>query len=84
MKKGLERMHCRNFFSTKGAILSQPRATPLEQGSHIHRGPTVRPKRRATVRPGFQPLNICEYLDLGRCPRLALARALPLKKGGQR
>ena len=84
MKKGWERMRCRNFFSTKGATLRQPRATPWEQGPHIRRGPTVRPKPRATVRAGLQPLNICECLDLGRCPRLASVRALPLKKGGQR
>ena len=72
------------IFSTNGAALRQPGATPWEQRPQINRGPTARSKRRATVRSGLQPLNICECLVLGPCPRLASGRALPLKKGGQR
>ena len=68
-------------FSTKDASLSQPRATPWEQCPHIHRGPTVRPKRRVPVRAGFQPSMVVRGADLGRCPRLAWSRALPLEKG---
>jgi hypothetical protein len=69
------------FFSTKGASLRQPRATPWEQCPHIHRGPRLRPKCRVPVRAGFQPFMVMDGADLGRCPRLAWSRALPLEKG---
>jgi hypothetical protein len=69
------------FYSTKGASLRQPRATPWEQCPHIHRGPRVRPKCRVPVRAGFQPSMVMDGADLGRCPRLAWSRALPLEKG---
>jgi hypothetical protein len=72
------------FYSTNGAVLRQPRATPWGSRPPIHRGPTVRPKCRASVRAGFQPFMIVRGADLGRCPRLAWGRALPLEKGGQR
>jgi hypothetical protein len=72
------------FFSTNGAVLRQPRATPWGLRPPIHRGPTVRPKCRASVRAGFQPFMIVRGADLGRCPRLAWGRALPLEKGGLR
>jgi len=64
--------------------LSQPRATPWEPHPRMNRGPTARPKCRSTVRPGLQPSIFSHARDLGRCPRLASGRALPLKKGGQR
>jgi hypothetical protein len=72
------------FFSTNGAVLREPRATPWEQCPHIHIGPTARPKRRTPVRAGFQPSMVVRGADLGRCPRLAWGRALPLEKGGWR
>jgi hypothetical protein len=72
------------FFSTKGAALREPRATPWEQSPHIHRGPRVRPKCSVPVRAGFQPSMVVRGADLGRCPRLAWGRALPLEKGGWR
>jgi hypothetical protein len=72
------------FFSTNGAALREPRATPWEQSIQIHRGPRVRPKCSVPVRAGFQPSMIVRGADLGRCPRLAWGRALPLEKGGWR
>ena len=72
------------FFSTNGAALREPRATPWEQCPHSHRGPTVRPKCSTPVRAGFQPSMVVRGADLGRCPRLAWGRALPLEKGGWR
>jgi hypothetical protein len=67
------------FFSTNGAVLREPRATPWEQCRHIHRGPRVRPKCSVPVRAGFQPSMVVRGADLGRCPRLAWGRALPLE-----
>jgi hypothetical protein len=72
------------FFSTNGAALREPRATPWEQSIQIHRGPRVRPKCSVPVRAGFQPSMVVRGADLGRCPRLAWGRALPLEKGGWR
>jgi hypothetical protein len=72
------------LFSTNGAALREPRATPWEQCPHIHRGPRVRPKCSVPVRAGFQPSMVVRGADLGRCPRLAWGRALPLEKGGWR
>ena len=70
--------------STKGATPSQPGATPRVSAWVKYRGPTARPNRRATVRPGFQPSNGFDGHNLGRCPRLAWDGALPRKKGGTR
>jgi hypothetical protein len=72
------------FFSTNGAALREPRATPWEQSIQIHRGPRVRPKCSVPVRAGFQPSMVVRGAGLGRCPRLAWGRALPLEKGGWR
>lgn len=72
------------FFNTNGATIRQPRATRWGSRPPIHRGPTVRPKCRASVRAGFQPSMIVRGANLGRCPRLAWGRALPLEKGGLR
>jgi hypothetical protein len=84
MKKGWLTNVSRSIFSTNGAALREPRATPWEQCRHIHRGPRVRPKCSVPVRAGFQPSMVVRGADLGRCPRLAWGRALPLEKGGWR
>ncbi len=79
-----------NFFSTNGATIQQPRATPWGSRPQIQRGPTARPKCRVLVRTGFQPFMIVRGANLGRCPiqgvalRYLSVRALPLKKGGAR
>jgi hypothetical protein len=84
MKKGWEMNGCRGIQSTNGAAPRQPGASPREPYPRLSRGPSARPKCRTAVRAGFQPSIFSYAANLGRCPRLASGRALPLKMGGQR
>jgi hypothetical protein len=79
-----------NFFSTNGATIQQPRATPWGSRPQIQRGPTARPKCHASVRADLWSSVVLRGADLGRRPiqgvalRYLSVRALPLKKGGAR
>jgi len=70
--------------STNGATLRQPGASPQEPSVSWNRGPTARPKCRATVRSGLQPSNFTEFDTQGVALGWLGDGALPRKKGGQR